>query len=92
MIFDRGCFHVMSPERRGEYLATVSRLIAPRGYLFVKTFSHLQPGTEGPHRFTADEIRETFRASSRFSRSWTPFTKANSIRSRRHSLRFWRRT
>jgi 2-polyprenyl-3-methyl-5-hydroxy-6-metoxy-1,4-benzoquinol methylase len=59
-IFDRGCFHVIAPEERPTYVATVHRLLAPSGWLFLKTFSHHQPGTQGPHRFTPEAIRELF--------------------------------
>lgn len=64
-IFDRGCFHVFPPERRQDYVRVVSRLIKPKGYLFLKCFSHLQPGEEGPHRFTPEAIKEIF--SSQFN-------------------------
>ena len=60
LIFDRGCFHVLPPERRQEYVNTVASLLKPGGYLFLKCFSHLQPGTQGPHRFTPEQIREIF--------------------------------
>lgn len=64
-VFDRGCFHVFPPERRQDYVRVVSRLIKPKGYLFLKCFSHLQPGEEGPHRFTPEAIQEIF--SSQFN-------------------------
>lgn len=60
--FDRGCFHVMPPERRADYVATVHRLLAPRGWLFVKTFSHEQPGDTGPYRFRLEDLRAAFGA------------------------------
>lgn len=63
-IFDRGCFHVFPPERRQDYVRIVGSFIKPKGYLFLKCFSHLQPGEEGPYRFRAEEIREIF--SSQF--------------------------
>ncbi len=59
-IFDRGCFHVLAPEQRAGYAASMKKLLAPNGFLFLKTFSHLQPGEQGPHRFTREQIRETF--------------------------------
>jgi len=59
-VFDRGCFHVLSPEKRKGYVATVKELLADDGHFFLKTFSHEQPGTEGPHRFTEEQIREVF--------------------------------
>jgi len=60
LIFDRGCFHVLPPERRQDYASTVTGLLTPGGYFFLKCFSHLQAGTQGPHRFTPEQIREIF--------------------------------
>jgi len=60
LIFDRGCFHVLAPERRGEYVRIVSGLLKTDGYLFMKCFSRLQPGEQGPYRFTSEQIREIF--------------------------------
>jgi 2-polyprenyl-3-methyl-5-hydroxy-6-metoxy-1,4-benzoquinol methylase len=60
LIFDRGCFHVLAPERRQDYVRIVSGLLKTGGYLFLKCFSHLQPGALGPYRFTPEQIREIF--------------------------------
>jgi cyclopropane fatty-acyl-phospholipid synthase-like methyltransferase len=60
LIFDRGCFHVLPPERRADYVATVAGLLQTGGYYFLKCFSHLQPGTEGPNRFTSAQIQSIF--------------------------------
>jgi 2-polyprenyl-3-methyl-5-hydroxy-6-metoxy-1,4-benzoquinol methylase len=60
LIFDRGCFHVLAPERRGDYVRIVSGLLKTGGYLFLKCFSHLQAGEQGPYRFTPKQIREIF--------------------------------
>ena len=60
LIFDRGCFHVLPPERRPDYVSTVAGLLKPGAYLFLKCFSQLQPGTQGPHRFTPEQIQEIF--------------------------------
>jgi cyclopropane fatty-acyl-phospholipid synthase-like methyltransferase len=59
-IFDRGCFHVLAPEARAGYAASMKKLLTPNGFLFLKTFSHLQPGEQGPHRFTREQIRAVF--------------------------------
>jgi len=59
-IFDRGCFHVLAPEARAGYAASMQKLLAPGGWLFLKTFSHLQPGDQGPHRFRPEDIRAVF--------------------------------
>jgi 2-polyprenyl-3-methyl-5-hydroxy-6-metoxy-1,4-benzoquinol methylase len=60
VIFDRGCFHVLKPAQRLAYLAAMHRLLAPSGWLFLKTFSHHQFGTFGPYRFAPDDIRRLF--------------------------------
>jgi 2-polyprenyl-3-methyl-5-hydroxy-6-metoxy-1,4-benzoquinol methylase len=59
-VFDRGCFHVLAPGQRAGYVETMHRLLAPSGCLFVKTFSHHQPGEQGPHRFAPEDLRGTF--------------------------------
>jgi 2-polyprenyl-3-methyl-5-hydroxy-6-metoxy-1,4-benzoquinol methylase len=56
LIFDRGCFHVLPPEQRPAYASTIAGLLKPDGYFFLKCFSQLQPGTQGPHRFTPEQI------------------------------------
>lgn len=60
LALDRGCFHVLPPERRADYVATLARLVAPGGYLFLKTFSVNEPGEQGPHRFSPEQIRALF--------------------------------
>jgi cyclopropane fatty-acyl-phospholipid synthase-like methyltransferase len=63
LVFDHGCFHVLAPERRQDYVRTVTGLIKKGSYLFLKCFSHMQPGALGPYRFTAEQIREIFGTS-----------------------------
>jgi uncharacterized protein YbjT (DUF2867 family)/2-polyprenyl-3-methyl-5-hydroxy-6-metoxy-1,4-benzoquinol methylase len=58
--FDRGCFHVLPVASRADYVRTVAGLLRSGGYLFLKTFSTLEPGFVGPHRFSADDIRSIF--------------------------------
>jgi cyclopropane fatty-acyl-phospholipid synthase-like methyltransferase len=60
LIFDRGCFHVLAPERRQDYVRIISDLLKVGGYLFLKCFSRLQPGEQGPYRFTPEQIQEIF--------------------------------
>lgn len=60
LIFDRGCFHVLPPERRPDYVATLAGLLRPGGFFFLKCFSQLQPGTQGPNRFTPAQIQSIF--------------------------------
>jgi SAM-dependent methyltransferase len=63
-VFDRGCFHVIAPEQRALYVKAMHGLLAPSGRLYLKTFSHHQPGTQGPHRFAPDDIRRCFAGDS----------------------------
>jgi cyclopropane fatty-acyl-phospholipid synthase-like methyltransferase len=60
LIIDRGLFHVLAPERRQDYVRTVSGLLKTGGHLFLKCFSRLQPGEQGPYRFTPEQIQEIF--------------------------------
>lgn len=60
-VFDRGCFHVFPPERRDQYVETVSGLLQPGGYLFLKCFSYKEEREDGPYRLHPDEIRDRFR-------------------------------
>jgi 2-polyprenyl-3-methyl-5-hydroxy-6-metoxy-1,4-benzoquinol methylase len=60
VVFDRGCFHTLAPDRRPEYVAMVAAHVRVGGHLLLKCFSHLQPGDVGPHKFTHDEITACF--------------------------------
>lgn len=60
LVFDRGCFHVLAPERRSDYVRIISGLLKPGAYLFLKCFSRLEPGEQGPYRFTSEQIQELF--------------------------------
>lgn len=61
LVLDRGCFHVLSPGLRRDYVKTVAGLVRPGGYLFVKCFSHKETVFQGgPCRFTPDDIRQIF--------------------------------
>ncbi len=57
---DRGCFHIVSPPQRPDYVKAVRRLLKPKGYLFLKCFSHKEPPGPGPYRFAPGDIRELF--------------------------------
>lgn len=60
-IVDRGVFHVLAPEARPRYAATVHRLLRLGGLLYLKAFSDKQPGDWGPHRLSREELRRPFR-------------------------------
>lgn len=60
LIIDRGCFHVLPPESRENYVDVVYKLLKPKGYLLLKCFSYLETREGGPYKFTPEEIREIF--------------------------------
>ena len=64
-IFDRGCFHVLSPANRQEYIRKIKRILKSNGILFLKCFSDKEPMQEGPYKFSQHEIRDLFNESFR---------------------------
>jgi SAM-dependent methyltransferase len=60
LILDRGCFHVLAPERRPDYVRAMADRLAPAGHLFLKCFADDEPEGSGPHRFSPDDIRTLF--------------------------------
>jgi SAM-dependent methyltransferase len=64
-IFDRGCFHVLSPGDRQKYIRQIKRILKANGILFLKCFSDKEPMQEGPYKFSHDEIRDLFNVSFR---------------------------
>ncbi len=61
-IFDRGCFHTMGHDRSlcVTYVQNIKAVLKPQGFLFLKCFSHEEPGDYGPHRFTPTEVKSHF--------------------------------
>lgn len=59
-VIDRGVFHTFMPPSRAPYVHTVYQLLRPEGYMLLKCFSHLQPGTDGPFRFSPSQLEEYF--------------------------------
>ncbi len=63
LIFDRGCFHVVEPASRPDYVRQLHRLIRPGGHVFIKCFSIAEPERAfGPWRFARHDIAEIFGA------------------------------
>lgn len=60
LIFDRGCFHVLSPKDRRLYTQIIARLLVPTGLLLLKTFSDEESGADGPHRFAPAQLEDCF--------------------------------
>jgi SAM-dependent methyltransferase len=83
-IFDRGCFHVLSPADRQNYIRKIKRILKVNGILFLKCFSDKEPRQEGPYKFSQDEIRDLFDESFRidsiketvYQGTLNPFPKA----------------
>lgn len=69
VIFDRGLFQNISPQRRVGYIETLHRLLKPSGTLFLKCFSNQETSGTKPYRFAAEEIKNYF----------SPFFKVLSI-------------
>lgn len=60
LIIDRGCFHVLPPESRQDYVNVVNNLLKLKGYLLLKCFSSLETREGGPYKFKPEEIRDIF--------------------------------
>lgn len=59
VVIDRGCFHVIPPEKRALYIKNVSSLLQRDGFLMIKTFSAEETQT-GPYKFTKEKLRALF--------------------------------
>ena len=59
-IFDRGCFHVLSPADRQICISKIKGILKDKGILFLKCFSDKEPRQEGPYKLSQGEIRELF--------------------------------
>jgi cyclopropane fatty-acyl-phospholipid synthase-like methyltransferase len=60
LAIDRGCFHVIDPSQRADYVIMVHSLLKARGYLLLKCFSFKEGPGPGPNRFKPEEITELF--------------------------------
>ncbi len=60
LILDRGCFHVLDPLDRQKYVNNINKLLNQNAYLLLKCFSDKEPGSEGPHRVSHNDINKHF--------------------------------
>ena len=60
IIFDRGCFGVLSESDRAGFARTIHRLLKPGGRFYLKVFSDEETRPDGPHRFSPDQIVSLF--------------------------------
>ncbi len=64
-VIDCGLFHVFGDQERARYVAALAAVTRPGGRVFLMCFSDREPGTDGPRRVAAGELREAF------SRGWS---------------------
>ncbi len=76
-IFDRGCFHVLPPESRSIYLATMQHLLSRNGRLFLKCFIVKEQGVRGPYRFSPQSIETLFAHHFQLLESWESHYEGN---------------
>lgn len=60
LFIDRGCFHVLPPEKRARYVHQLKQKSLPGAFLLLKCFSDLEPREDGPYRLSPDNLREIF--------------------------------
>jgi SAM-dependent methyltransferase len=59
-VIDSGVFHVFNDDDRARYVASLAAALRPAGVCYLMCFSDRQPGTWGPRRVRADELRAAF--------------------------------
>jgi SAM-dependent methyltransferase len=59
-VIDSGAFHVFGDDDRARYVASLAAVLRPVGACYLMCFSDRQPGTWGPRRVHADELRAAF--------------------------------
>lgn len=70
LVIDRGCFHVLPPGERPRFATAIRQMLGQGGLLFLKTFSHRETRPDGPHRFSAAQIRSWFEGEFEILESW----------------------
>ena len=59
-VIDSGLFHVFGDDDRRRYVEGLATVLKPGGRFFFLCFSDKEPGTQGPRRVSAQDIRDTF--------------------------------
>jgi SAM-dependent methyltransferase len=59
-VLDSGVFHVFDDADRARYVSSLAAVLRPGGACYLMCFSDRQPGTWGPRRIRADELRAAF--------------------------------
>ncbi len=68
--YDRGCFHVLSPEDRPKAVSEVHRVLKKGGLFLLRVFSDKEPPGDGPHRFTPKELDDLFSGKFKTLQFW----------------------
>ena len=59
-VVDCGLFHTFDDARRSAYVSALARLLEPGARVFLLCFADAEPGTHGPRRVSAAELRAAF--------------------------------
>jgi len=59
-VTDCGLFHTFDDAGRAAYVGALGRLLEPGSRVFLLCFADAEPGTHGPRRVSAGELREAF--------------------------------
>jgi len=59
-VVDCGLFHTFDDAQRSAYVSALARLLEPGARVFLLCMSHAEPGTHGPRRMSAEDIRAAF--------------------------------
>jgi SAM-dependent methyltransferase len=65
VVIDSGLFHVFSDDDQARYVSGLAAVLRPAGLCYLMCFSDRQPGTWGPRRVRAQDLRAAF------SHGWT---------------------
>ena len=72
-VFEHTCFCAIDPGQRNDYVATIVRLLKPRGKLLAIFFINPDHDEEGPpYRVSTAELAEFFAAYFAVEREWAP--------------------
>ncbi|HUN38071.1 MAG TPA: class I SAM-dependent methyltransferase [Trebonia sp.] len=59
-VIDSGVLHVFGDDDRVRYVTSLAAVLRPGGTVYLMCFSNREPGTWGPRRISADELRAAF--------------------------------
>jgi len=60
-VLDRGCFHVLSADKRNQYCRYLHNILDDNGLFFLKCFSIKETKLDyGPYRFSEEDIKNIF--------------------------------